>query len=98
MRDTYMMKTPARAREVERYYQIAPAIVEAVESSETAGEVWADLCRRYIVPCIELVRRGDNAAAYRVYREMVNELAHQWLATSPDASGPREEPAKSSQS
>jgi len=74
-RDTFMMAHPARRREVEIYYSIAPQVVRAINASPDPLSVYADLCRRFIAPAVDAITRGEGPRAHALYRQMVVELA-----------------------
>ena len=78
-RDTFMATSSERLQEVARYYELAPRIVEAVESSRKAYQEWARVRGTHLTPAIEAVRAGHDDRAYRIYKAMVQELEHRWL-------------------
>jgi len=79
LRDTYMQRTPGRRSEVERYYKIAPRIVNSVEKSDDPTAVWQGLAEDHILPIIAIAQKGDFPMAHRLYRCMVLEMERKWL-------------------
>jgi TPR repeat protein len=78
MRDTFMQETEERRKEVELYYRIATKIVDAVERSGHAEEIWRHVCRRYILPAVKRIEAGDCGSAHAIYSRMVQELSQAW--------------------
>ena len=79
LRDTYMQETPDRRAEVALYYQLAPRIVERIDSSRSAAELWAEIARDHVLPVVAAARAGNCVAAHRLYARMVRELSLRWL-------------------
>ena len=78
-RDTFMQQTPQRRNEVKEYYEIAPAIVAAINHQPNAETLWRELARRFILPCVKLADGRQFAKAHRLYKIMVNELRMKYL-------------------
>jgi hypothetical protein len=73
-RDSYMMETPERVREVMEYYDIAPHIVRSIDASPDAAAIYRDLYSNYIAPAVEAIDEEDSERAYEVYHDMVQKL------------------------
>lgn len=73
-RDGYMSDLEQGRKDIEEYYKTALGIVEAINSTEEADEVYAALYSDVIVPCVELIRAGQNKKAYEKYKDMVKSL------------------------
>lgn len=59
---------------IAEYYEIAPAIVAAIDFCDDRAERYAALRRDYLTPCFEALRRGENAACRDTYVRMVRDL------------------------
>jgi hypothetical protein len=68
-RDTFLKEN--HPEEIQTYYNIAPAIVQAIQNRDDAAVVWTDLYRHYLVPAIEAIQEGANELAYSIYKDMV---------------------------
>lgn len=80
-RDEYMLRNPSLARFVKTYYQIAPGIVEHLDSLADGKREYAYFILRtiYIDTAIARIKLGDFEGAMIVYTRMVNaayRLAH----------------------
>ena len=73
-RDTYMLETEERKADVLKYYQEAPAIVDAINKSDNASATLEELYSNVIVPCVELIQDGEYDQAYQKYKKMVKDL------------------------
>lgn len=58
--------------DIQEYYAVAPAIVQAIQKREDSAVIWNELYRHYLVPAIEAIENGNAALAHTVYRNMVN--------------------------
>jgi len=73
-RDTCMARSPEGRLEVERYYQIAPRIVESISQHPDAAGIWRSLWTSHLGPAIAAIEHGDHDRAYGIYRNMVLSL------------------------
>jgi hypothetical protein len=73
-RDTCMARTPEGRQEVERYYQIAPHIIELISQRPDAAAIWRCLWTSHLAPAIAAIEHGDHSRAYGIYRNMVLSL------------------------
>ena len=78
-RDDYMAETEKGKEDISEYYRTAPAIVESINKSGQANEVYEQLYSDVIVPCVELIQDGKNEEAYEKYRDMVKSLEKQYF-------------------
>lgn len=77
-RDNWLKKQPCGETEIQKYYAIAPKIVETINAHENAGEIYSEICERYVVPCVELTDKGENAACYELYKAMIENLQQKY--------------------
>ena len=68
-RDGYLAKQPHGAKEICRYYQMAPGIVTAINQRGDRKAIWDEVYTDLVAPCVRLIHAGDNEAAYQLYRE-----------------------------
>jgi hypothetical protein len=71
-RDSYMLTDPKRAKLVHAYYNLAPGIVECLDSLPDEGKTaYAFLRENYLYPAIALIDAGKNEDAMLMYENMV---------------------------
>ena len=78
-RDGYLKNLPQGQTEICQYYHIAPVIVDKIHSLANANEIFDKIYSELVLPCVELIQRGDNDAAYLKYRDYVKVLREQYL-------------------
>lgn len=67
-RDGVLARQPGGQQEIERYYQMAPGIVEAINKRENAAEIWNRMYEEMVEPCFRLIHEGQNERAYHLYK------------------------------
>lgn len=70
-RDTYMMQTPERRREVEWYYRKAPKIVEAINKNPKENAIYREMYNHYIIPTYKAIKSGDMEHAHQEYTKLI---------------------------
>lgn len=78
-RDEYLMESEEGKRIVEQYYDIAPTIVSHINRTENSKEVYEEIYKKYLLPCIELVEEKKPEECKEVYSSMVHELQKKYL-------------------
>lgn len=78
-RDREMLTTAEGQALVEEYYQVAPAIVSSVALCWDGRQVYDDVYRRYLLPCLEHIEAGEHAACRDKYVEMVRFMEKTYL-------------------
>lgn len=73
-RDGYMCNMEQERKDIEEYYRTAPDIVDAINSTDEADEVYESIYSDVIVPCVTFIQSGQNEEAYEMYKEMVKKL------------------------
>ena len=73
-RDEVLMKTEEGRCMVQRYYDVAPAIVAKLHERTELDEMWIS-----INDCVSAVTKQQKAEAIRIYSEMTNALMHKYL-------------------
>ncbi len=79
-RDTHMLRTKAGRALVEEYYEIAPAIVTCINLGEDRAEVYEDIWREWLSPCLADIEAGRMEDCSRRYRDMVESLKGRYLS------------------
>lgn len=67
-RDHYLANQPGGMEEIEQYYAIAPRIVASIHQRADAAFIWKCIYEDPIVPCVRMIRGGENECAHRLYR------------------------------
>ncbi len=78
-RDFYLSEQDGGKDEIAEYYRIAPAIVNAINAASSSTLLWEELYANLIIPCVNLIEEGNNAAAYELYRSYVKALSERYL-------------------
>ena len=78
-RDTYMKATTEGQKEIKRYYEMAPQIVDKINRLENSDNVYEAIYNQLILPCINLIEKGDSAACYRLYQSYTEKLCYEFL-------------------
>ena len=62
------------------YYSIAPQIVEKINRLPYAAQVYEELLKNYLEPCLKLIEQGDNQACKQLYINMITSLKKKFLS------------------
>lgn len=73
-RDEWLREQPDGARRVEEYYSIAPTIVAEIDKLPDRSVIYADIYKKYILPCTENARNKNYGKCNEIYTNMVNTL------------------------
>ncbi len=73
-RDNWLKKQPGGEAEVAEYYATAPAVVKAINDRADANEVWENLYEALILPCVEMIEKGQMEEVHGFYRETARNL------------------------
>ena len=79
-REEYLRKIPGGPDEIAEYYFVAPQIVEAIKLRKDALDVFKSIYTEVIKPCVEMIERGENDKAHKLYRASVEQLQLSFLA------------------
>lgn len=77
-RDGYLTNQPDGKSLIAEYYAIAPRIVANINSHSDAAQIYKDIWQKYLAPCLNFIKLGDNLACKNKYVEMVRELKKQY--------------------
>lgn len=78
-RDEYLLGNEEGAKIVEEYYDIAPTIVNHINSRENADEIYRGIWEDYLSTCVELLENDEKEACKTLYCDMVRRLQKQYL-------------------
>lgn len=78
-RDDYLMQSEDGRALVEAYYDVAPAIVCAIDMQKDASDIYQNLYHDYLVPCVTLAKNRKNEACRMLYQNMVQQLEREYL-------------------
>ena len=78
-RDTWLARQPGGQALIEEYYRIAPTLVTLMDHTGDPAKTYRTLWQQYLQPCYDALCRGDNAACFRLYCQMVRQLKARYL-------------------
>ena len=64
---------------IAEYYEVAPKIVEKINSLANSAEIYKNIWRDYLSKCLKSIEVGDNLNCKKIYVEMVNTLKEKFL-------------------
>ena len=73
-RDNWLILQPGGRLLVQEYYQIAPSIVNALNISKDRDEIYYNIWKSYIQPCVSLIEQKSFESCQTLYEEMVHYL------------------------
>lgn len=73
-RDTWLGATEEGRVVVERYYEVAPRIVSAINETMDNKAVYETLYQKMVKPCVELIEQKKYEEALEVYRDSMLQL------------------------
>lgn len=78
-RDGYMRQTESGQADICEYYHTAPAIVEKINQSPNAREIFDQIYESLVLPCVKLIEAEKGEKAHELYRGYVKKLQVQFL-------------------
>lgn len=73
-RDTFVSKEDKK-----EYYEVAPKVVETLDSLENANEVYNQIYTKVIQVCVRLIEYGRYDEAYQIYKDNVLDLQNRFV-------------------
>lgn len=73
-RDEWLLQQADGERIIQRYYQIAPLILEAINKQSDSKEIFTSINDNYLVPCLKLIEEQRYAECKKLYMRMVEKL------------------------
>ena len=64
---------------IAEYYDVAPKIVEKINSLSNSAEIYKNIWTDYLSECLKSIEDGDNLNCKKIYVEMVNTLKEKFL-------------------
>ncbi len=83
-RDSYLLSTDEGREIVQEYYNIAPTIVKRIDKKAEADEIYENIWKTYLSPCITMIENGENEKCRDLYSSMVRKLEAQYLYLQED--------------
>ncbi len=77
-RDRYMLQEKEGQIDLEEYYKIAPKIIESISATDNQDYVYGELFKK-IKTAVVLIEKGDDEAAYLLYKEMISGVKDRYL-------------------
>ena len=77
-RDTYLKNSEHGSVDICEYYHTAPIIVEKINKSPNAVEIFHQIYNDLVIPCVTLIDNGCNEEAYHKYKDYVKALQAQY--------------------
>lgn len=79
-RDNWLANQPGGKEEIQRYYEVAPGIVAAIQTKETAKKIFADIYSGLVRPCVVLIQDRRMNEAWTLYRDTTERLKSDYLS------------------
>ena len=83
-RDSYLLSTDEGREIVQEYYNIAPTIVKRIDKKPEADEIYENIWKTYLSPCITMIENGENEKCRDLYSSMVRKLEARYLYLQED--------------
>ena len=83
-RDSYLLSTDEGREIVQEYYNIAPTIVKRIDKKAEADEIYENIWKTYLSPCITMIENGENEKCRDLYSSMVMKLEARYLYLQED--------------
>lgn len=83
-RDSYLLSTDEGREMVQEYYNIAPTIVKRIDKKAEADEIYENIWKTYLSPCITMIENGKNEKCRDLYSSMVRKLEARYLYLQED--------------
>ena len=78
-RDNWLMNQVDGKNLISEYYSIAPKIVASINKFADSEEIYKNIWNKYLEPCLEFIKSGDNFSCKNKYIEMVRDLKNLYL-------------------
>lgn len=77
-RDTWLMDQENGKDLIQKYYETAPTVVEALKYDENREVIYRKLYSDYLLPCLQLIEEERYESCKELYTEMVNRLCEEY--------------------
>jgi len=78
-RDTYLALQEDGEDLIREYYDLAPTIVKHINKKENRKEIYENIWKEYLNPCIGMIEQGNNAQCKELYVNMVRDLQEKYF-------------------
>ena len=78
-RDGYLMRSKEGRALVDEYYDLAPVIVRAINMRKDRAEIYEDIYKSCLTPCIRCIEEGNQERCKDLYTGMVTDLKTKYL-------------------
>ena len=78
-RDKWLINQSDGKNLIAEYYEVAPKIVEKINSLANSAEVYKNIWCNYLSTCLEFIEVGENSKCKKIYVDMVNTLKGKFL-------------------
>lgn len=76
-RDGYMNEH--HQKDIQEYYDIAPVIVNCINTQKNSGDIWDSVYDEMIKPCNDYIIEKEFSKAYRLYKEKTLEFKERYM-------------------
>lgn len=78
-RDGYLSSQACGKCEISHYYLVAPQIVDKINALPNARDVFEQIYKELVLPCVKHIESGEYTTAHSLYREYVLALEQQYI-------------------
>ena len=78
-RDKWLSNQPDGEKDIEKYYKVAPRIVEEIHARIDCQQILKSIYEEMVVPCVHYIQQGCFEDAYALYRQKTENLEHAFL-------------------
>jgi hypothetical protein len=74
-----LLKSPGGKEVVNRYYAVASSIALGIDNEPDSKKIYEDLYNNLILTCVNLISKGNNEDAEKIYRDIVGRLESKYV-------------------
>ena len=78
-RDEWLVLQSDGKQLVDEYYAVAPRIVDGINRLANAAQIYKDIWREYLAPCLTFIELGDQFSCKAKYVDMIHQLKKLYL-------------------
>ena len=78
-RDNWLSNQPGGKEEIDRYYRVAPRIIEEIRARINCDEILKSIYEEMVVPCVHFIQQDRFEDAYALYRQKTEELTQAYI-------------------
>jgi hypothetical protein len=78
-RDNVLLKSPGGKELVNSYYEVASSIALGIDNEPDPKKIYEDLYNNLILTCVNLISKGKNEDAEKIYRDIVGRLESKYI-------------------